>query len=64
MMLSPASKVMSHWSCATHGKVQFATLDEAKEFAKNIPYDPESWGSYDVGSIEITLDGTYWVVIP
>lgn len=64
MMSSPAPKIISRWSCATHGKVQFATLDEAREFVKGIPKDPESWGSYNVGTIEITPDDTYWVVIP
>lgn len=64
MMSSPALKVISRWSCATHGKVQFATLEEAREFARSIPKDPESWGSYNVGTIEITPDDTYWVVIP
>lgn len=56
-------KVIGSWSGNTHGKLQFATKEEAMEFAKDIPNDPLGW-YWHAGEIEKADDGTYWVVIP
>ena len=60
-MIKP--EIIGRWSGITHGKVQFATREEAKEFAKDIPYNPLGW-YWHAGEIEEASDGTYWVVIP
>lgn len=56
-------KIIGSWSGSTHGKVQFATREEALEYGKNIPYEPLGfyWGA---GQIEEGDRGTWWVVIP
>lgn len=56
-------KIIGRWSGSTHGKVQFATKEEAIEFAADIPSDPLGW-YWTAGEISKDEDGTWWVVIP
>lgn len=56
-------KIIGRWSGSTHGKVQFASKEEAIEFAAGIPSDPLGW-YWTAGEISEDPDGTCWVVIP
>ena len=57
------SKIIGRWSGCTHGKVQFATLEDAEEFSAKQKAVDLGW-YWTAGEIQRGEDGTYWVVIP
>jgi len=56
-------KIIGRWSGSTHGKVQFASEEEAREFAGGYNGEPLGW-YWAAGDISKDDDGTWWVVIP
>ena len=56
-------KIIGSWSGCTHGKVQFATKEEAIEYSNGIPSQPLGW-YWEASEISEGGDGTWWVVVP
>jgi len=55
--------IIGQWSGNTHGKVQFATKDEAIDYSNSVTRQPLGWYWY-AGDMSEGADGTWWVVIP
>ena len=55
-------KIIGSWSGITHGKVQFATREEAVAYSNDIKKVPLGW-YWEAGEISKGEDNTFWVVV-
>jgi len=58
-------KAIGYWSGVTHGRQQFATLEDAEIVSALYVNSGVDCGWYwQAGEISKDADGTFWVVIP